>query len=283
MLTSLPLSGRWERSAERGLGQVAAELGATVGRERVLESSDLRSVVIDQGRRGVRLVFCVGPGFESIVFAEAHSYPETVYVLLPGRAHRDNVASIEFVSEGAAYVAGVVSASLSSSTRVGVIRGVGGEWLDEIERGFVAGFRSTGWNRRVTAVGSPNGPWELASDGIDVALYATDRPEREVLAAAHDAGLLLVSVGDDVMEAEPDVVAAAIEVDVAEAMTRIAREVRDGGFDGGVYGFGLGSGVLGVRLNPTLPEAGLPAVRAALEKAKSEVTAGIIELEGLGM
>ena len=283
LLTSLPVSGRWERAAERGLGRIAADLGADVARNRAVDSTDQRALVVDQGRRGVHLVFCVGPGFEKNVFAEAPSYPETRFVLLPGRAHRENVAGVEFVTQGAAYVAGVVAASLGSSRTVGVLRGAGGGWLEEVERGFISGFLSTGWRRDAEVVSSPEGPWELASRGVEVALYATDRPENEVLAAAHDAGVLLVTIGVDLMEIEPDVVAVAIEVDVAEAMVRMAREVWDGTFAGGVYAFDLGSGVLDVRLNHSLPDVNLPAVQEALEVAKSEVTAGIVELEELGI
>jgi basic membrane lipoprotein Med (substrate-binding protein (PBP1-ABC) superfamily) len=283
LLTSLPLSGRWERAAERGLGRIAADLDADVVRLRSLESVDQRDLVVEQGRRGMGLVFCVGPGFENIVFAEAHSYPETNFVLLPGRAYRDNVASVDFVFEDAAWVAGVVSASLGSSRTVGVIRGVGGAWLEEVESAFVAGFRSTDVRREAEFVNPPDGPWQLAARDVKVALYATGWPEPEVLAAAHDAGVLLVTIGTDVMEGESDVVAAAIKVDVAEAMVRIARDVHDGVFVGSVYTLDLGSGVLDVRLNRSLPDVNLPSVHEALEVARSEVTAGIVELEGLGM
>jgi simple sugar transport system substrate-binding protein/basic membrane protein A len=283
LLTSLPVSGRWERAAERGLGRIAAELGAGVTRRRALDSADQRDLVIEQGKQSIDLVFCVGPGFENIVFAEAHSFPHTRFVLLPGRANGDNVAGVEFVVEDAAWVAGVVSASLGTGQTAGVLHGIGGAWLEAVESGFAAGYRSTGRRRDVVSVHAADGPWRLAAREVEVALYATDWPETEVLAAAHDAGILLVTIGTDLMTAEPDVVAAAIQVDVAEAMVRIAREAKEGAFLGSVYTFDLGSGVLDVRLNRSMPDANLPAVRQSLEIAKSEVTAGIAELEGLGM
>ena len=60
LLTSLPISGRWERAAEQGLGRMAAELGADVSRLRASSSTAQRQLVVDQGRAGVQLVFCVG-------------------------------------------------------------------------------------------------------------------------------------------------------------------------------------------------------------------------------
>ncbi len=283
LLTAMPVSGRLERAAEEGLGRIAAELGADVARLRVTEEGGLQALLQDQGERGVDLVFCVGPGFDNAVFANAPSFPSTQFVLLPGRAHGANITGVEFVPDGAGYVAGVVAANLGPSESVGVLRGVGGPWLDHLESGFIRGFLSEGYRHDAVVVSASEGPWELAHQGVDVALYATDQPEGEILAAAHDAGILLVAADSRVMAAEPDVVALAIHVDVAEAMLRLARGAYEKSLSAGFYSFGLGSGVVDVRLNPSLPEANLPTVLEALEVARSEVTAGIVEMEDLGI
>ncbi len=283
LLTSTPVSGRWERAAEMGLGRIAAEFDASVVRLRAATSLRQRTLVAEQGESGVDLVFCVGAGFENAVYSEAPSFPGTRFVLLPGRGYGPNVGGIEIVPDGAAWVAGVVAASLSSSKSVGVVRGAGGPWLDHVEGAFIKGFLSTSNRRNVVVVSSPEGPWELVERGVKVALYATDLPEAEVYAAAHDAGLLLVATDDSMIDDEPDLIVAAVTVDVAEAMIRLTREVVDGIFTGGIYAFDLGSGVLDVRLNPTMVEANLPSILEALERARSEVTAGIVEMEELGI
>lgn len=283
LLTSMPASGRWELAAEQGLGRIAAELGAGVARIRAASSAQDRALVAEQGRSEIDLVFCVGAGFENAVFSEAPAFPNTRFVLLPGRGFGPNVGGVEFVPDGAAWVAGVVAASLSSSDTVGVIRGAGGPWLDHVESGFIKGFLSTSSRRSAIVVSSPDGPWELVDRGVTVALHSADHLEAELYAAAHDAGLLLVATDGSMIAVEPDVIVAAVTVDVPEAMVRLAREVVDGGFTGGIYAFDLGSGVLGVRLNETMPDVNLPKVREALERARSEVTAGIVEMEGLGI
>ena len=282
LLTSKAVSGRWERAAEEGLGRIAAELDAGVARVRATDVLMQRTLVAQQGDAAVDLVFCVGAGFENSVFAEAPTYPATRFVLLPGRGHGPNVGGIELVPDGAAWVAGVVAAKLSSSATVGVLRGPGGPWLDHVEGGFINGFLSASTRGTAVVVSAPEGPWELVERGAKVALYAADQGDPEVYSAAHDAGLLLVATDAATIEEEPDVIAAAIRVDVAEAMVRLAREVKDGVFGGGIYAFDLGSGVLDVRLNQTIPDVALPSVREALENARSEVTAGIVEMEELG-
>lgn len=283
LLTSASASPRWERQANRGLDRIAAELGAVVRRTSLTDVVVTREQVLQESGRPADLVFCVGPDFANSVFTEAPSFPSTRFVLVPGRGHGANVAGIELLPAGAGYVAGVVAANLRSSGAVGVLRGAGGPWLEELESGFLAGFRAARRGATVVVAGSTDGPWKLAADGVEIALYATDQPEDEVLAAAHDAGVLLVAADSTLLVRDPDVVAAAVEVDLAEAMVRLAREVQAGTFVSGQYAFDLGSGVLDVRLNPTLPGNQLPALREALELARSEVTAGIVEMERLGM
>ena len=281
VLTSQSTSGRWERDLERGLGRIAGELDADVARVRARDAGERRARFEELGRSEVDLVFCVGQDFDELVYTEAAIFPSTRFVIVPGRGGDANVAGIEFLPEGAAYVAGVVAAHLRGTTTVGVLRGTGGGWLDQLEDGFLTGFRSVRREAEHITVAPPEGPWELVAAGAEVALYATDQADEKVLAEAHDAGLVLVTTEVELLEREPDVVAAAIHLDVAEAMVRVAREARDGTFKGGPYVFDFGSGVLDVLLNPTMPATTLDPVQEALEVARSEVTAGLVEVENL--
>jgi basic membrane protein A len=285
MLSSRTLSGRWERAAERGLGLIASELDADVARLRIDDQGDARVRLAEQGHAGVQLVFYVGAGVEKILFSEASAFPATAFVLLPGRVHGPNLGSIRFMPEEAGYLAGAVAGEIVPDRKVGLLRGVGGSWLEALEDGFVAGYRARQGRRKVTveAAEGREGVWKLKSAGIGVALYASDRSDPAVLSAAHNAGMLLVASDPDFMNLEPEVVIAAIEVDVPEAMLRVAREVRDGTFSGKVFSFDLGSGVLDVKLNPNLGGDRGAAAAAALEDARSEVTAGLVEFDGLGL
>jgi basic membrane protein A len=284
LLTSVTLSGRWERSAERGLGLIAAELDADIARCRAAGSADQRSRLRALGRDGVDLVFCVGPEVESLVYTEAAAFPDTDFVIIPGEIQGANVGSVSFTPEEPGYLAGAVAATLTEGAKIGLLRGAGRPWLERLETGFTAGFRSINPDAEVATASGLEGPWQLTAIGVGVALYATDQVDPQIVAAAHDAGLLLVGADPTLLEAEPDLVIAAVEVDVAEAMLRIAREVRDLTFTGKVYAFDLGSGVLDVRLNPRFSSPGQTGdIRETLERARSEITAGWVEIEELGI
>jgi basic membrane lipoprotein Med (substrate-binding protein (PBP1-ABC) superfamily) len=284
LLTSVAVSGRWEQAAERGLGLIAAELGADVARVRAEGTQDQRARFRELGRLGVDLVFCIGPEVEALVYTEAGAFPDSDFVVIPGEIHAVNVASIAFMPEEAGYLAGAAAASVAARPSVGLLRGAGRPWLDLLEKGFVAGFRAEHPDAAVATADGSEGPWRLAAAGIEVALYSTDRIERKTLAAAHDAGLLLIGADPALLEIEPDLVVAAIDVDVAEAMLRVAREVHDRSFTGQVFAFDLGSGVLDVVPSS---EWSSPERRAALgeaiERARSEITAGWVEIEELGI
>jgi basic membrane lipoprotein Med (substrate-binding protein (PBP1-ABC) superfamily) len=283
LVTSATLSGHWERAAERGLGRIGAELDADVERLRVGGTDGGRPRLAELGRAGVDLVFCVGGGLERAVFIEAAAHPGTVFMLLPGRAREPNVGGIEFMSEGAGYLAGIVAAEIAPGPRAGVIRGRGGPWLEAVEAGFAAGYRVGSRRAVVDPVIGVDGIEALGSGGVEIALYATDVPRSDELEAAAAAGLKLVAADSELMERAPQLVVAAVEVDVPVAMLRVAREVRDGTFRGQVYAFDVGSGVLDVRLNETLAVEVAEPAREAMEAARTEVTAGVVEIEGMGL
>ena len=282
LLTAVAGNGRWELAAEQGLGRIAAELDADVARLRVGDAAERRVRLDEQGRDGVDLVFCVGSGFEKVLYSEAGASPGTAFVLLPGRAHAPNVGGILFRPEEAGYLAGAAAGAIASSDSVGLLRGSGRPWLEQLEQGFVAGFRTRRGGAVVETGSGVEGVHQLTSAGVEMVLYASDLVDDRVIAAVQDSSLVLVATDPELMASVPDRVVAAVEVDVAEAMLRVAREVHDGTFAGRVFAFDLGSGVLDVVLNEAWDPAALESAREALEHARSEVTAGFVEVEELG-
>jgi len=283
MLSSRAVSGRWELAAERGLDRIAAELEADVARMQVEDPEDARALLKGQRGSGVDLIFGVGAGIQKILETEASAHPKTVFILLPGDHYAENVGGIQFLPEEAGYIAGAVAGALSSNRRVGLLRGEGQPWMEQLEEGFLAGFRSRQRRTLVETAEGREGAKRLYEAGVKVALYACDVADSEVLGAARETGLLLVGTDLALMEAQPETVVAAVEVDVAEAMLRVAREVRDRNFAGRVFAFDLGSGVLDVGVSENLDPDVRAAAQAALDEARSEVTAGLVEFDELGL
>ncbi len=283
LMTSLAISGRWESDAERGLGRIAAELDADVARIRIGTDRGSRSRLAEQGAAGIDVVFCVGSGFEKTIYSEAAAYPDTVFVLIPGQARGANVAGIDFLTEGAGYLAGVAAEVVASDHRVGLLRGDGRPWLESLEEGFIGGFKSRHRRASVETGDGVEGVAEFLAAGIEIAFYSSDRQDPAVLEAAREGGLRLIVADPHLAAEEPELVVAAINVDVAEAMVRVAREVRDGTFVGRVFAFDLGSGVVDVILGKGLAPEVESEVMEVLEEARAEVTAGLVEFDELDL
>jgi transcriptional activator of comK gene len=283
ILTTRSISERWERAAERGLGRIEAELDADVARVRIDDPANERERLAEQGRAGVSLVFCIGGYSETTLYSVATAFPNTVFVLLPGQARAENVAGIRFLPEEVGYLAGAVAGALNPDRQLGLLRGDGQPWLEPLEDGYVAGFKSR-WRRPKITVGEgAAGAWELSSAGVLLSLYAADHADPEVLAAAHNAGLRLVVTDPELLDVASDTVVAAVDLNVAEAMLRVSREVRDRTFEGRIFAFDLGSGVLDVVVNPALAPDTREVAEEALEEARAEITAGLVEFDGLGL
>ena len=283
LLSSQAVSGRWERAAQRGLVRIAAELDADVSQVRVEDLEEARTLLDGQRGSGVDLIFGVGAGVQKLLHAEAPAHPTTDFVLLPGDRYADNVGGIQFLPEEAGFIAGAVAGAISPNRRVGLLRGEGQPWLIQLEEGFLAGFRSRQRRSEVETAEGAEGVTRLHEAGVRIALYTCDHAEPEVLDAARDVGVMLVGTDLAQMEARPETVVAAIDVDVAEAMLRVAREVRDRTFSGRVFAFDLGSGVLDVAVSATLGTDQMAAAQDALDEARSEVTAGLVEFDELGL
>jgi len=166
MLTIHTISGRWERAAERGLGRIAAELEADVARVRVDDPTGERQALAEQGRAGADLVFCVGGFSESALYSVATEFANTVFVQLPGDARAANVAGIRFLPEEVGYLAGAVAGVLAPDGRVGLLHGSGQPWLELLEEGYVAGFKSRWRRTQVEAADGAEGVWRLSSAGV---------------------------------------------------------------------------------------------------------------------
>jgi basic membrane lipoprotein Med (substrate-binding protein (PBP1-ABC) superfamily) len=217
------------------------------------------------------------------LYTEAARFPDARFVILPARVGAGNVAGIEFLTEGAGYVAGVTAGHLLGEGRAGVLRGSGGDWLEAVEAGFASGVASVAADHEMVTADLPMTPADLVERGVTVSLYAADTVDEAIISDARDTGLRLVATDPRALDGGSDVVVAAIDLDVAEAMVRLAREVVDGRFQGRPYTFDLGSGVVDVVLSVGLTRAEHGELFEAYGVAKSEVTAGIVELEKLGL
>ncbi len=116
-----------------------------------------------------------------------------------------------------------------------------------------------------------------------IGLYACDAPDPATLHRASEAGVGLIGIGAGIEEAITSPFAGRILVKLAEALRRVAEDRVHGMNAEAGYDFDLGSGVIDFRVNPQLEILNTPEAREKLEEARSAITAGVVELEQMGM
>jgi basic membrane lipoprotein Med (substrate-binding protein (PBP1-ABC) superfamily) len=273
-----------EESAKRGLALIAADLNADVALISEPDDQQRRAILRKLGNERTDLVFCFGDVYEAAVYTEARAYPETSFVIRPGSPDAGNVASLSFLVEEPAFLAGVLADLVrQSKQKVGAIIGSGGPWLERVDEGFLAGLSAQNVHDELVRSDGPDAPWALAAQGVAVALYAADTADPAVLAAAHDAGIQLIVTDSRAMRTESDVVLAAVTIDLGQAMLRVAHEVAGETFQSRDYAFDLGSGVIDLKLSPSIEKRTAEAIRQVLATSRDAITAGWVEIEQLGL
>lgn len=271
---------QWVRD-QASIGRVLDETyGAGFAVARVYTANERRTGIEAAASQGADLIVCVGSGFERTIQTVAPRYPRTAFVIDHGDVGGPNVARMEFLLSGAAYLGGVAAAVLAGST-TGVLDLGKGPLTDDVETGFEQGFRCRFPWGEIDRVSGVEGIEVLADRRVAIALCAAGEPHAGLLAFAEASGVQLITVGQAVDSTLGESVAAAIVVDVAEAISRIAADVVDDTFIARVYAFDLGSGVVDLRLHPALSEN--VDLAEALDQGRAAVNAGMVEIEGLGL
>ena len=282
LVAAAKVPGWWLDEAKAGLARVAeTRASAPMDLGRVAPEA-YRDAVRQLGQNGVEVVFCLGEGWAQVVYTESVAFPDTHFVVIGAESPGGSSAGVTFVGEEATYLAGVLAAALHDSPVAGILSGGGGPWLDRLESGYVAGFRSSGRKTEVERFEGRSAVGGLVEVGARVALYAAESADPEVLAAARAAGLDLIVVDPEPLRRHAEGVVAAVSIDLAEAMVRVAQDVDRPDFRGRTFAFDLGSGVVDLQVAPSLLASENAAVIEALAQARAEITAGIAEIEKLG-
>lgn len=271
---------QWIRSAGDFGPTLGEEFGADVRVSQVYTDGERRAGLRRAAERGAKLVVGVGRGFETPIQVVASAHPATAFVCDRGPIAKSNVARCEFLLTGAAYLGGVVAGVLGGPA-VGLIESRSPVDPDPIRAGFERGFRRRQPRGRIDVVSGAGDLQELADRGVTIALSRDPHPHAGLVACAEVVGLRLVTIGRP-RSVEPNpTIAASIDIDVVEAIRRITADVVDDTFVGKVYAFDVGSGVVDLTVEDS--ESDDPALSEALGRARDAVTAGVVDIEALGL
>jgi basic membrane protein A and related proteins len=283
LLTPGPVSDAgWNAAAFDGLQLIKTRLGAEGALVQTTSPADFEDAFRDFAGRGFNLIFAHGFEYTDAALKVAKLFPNTVFVVTSGSASSQNVASLTFKIEEAAYVEGVIAGAVS---KTGVAGAVGGIELPAIRltfEGFRRGFQSArpGGRVLVSYIGSfedvgaaKEAALAQISQGADLMFHNADAAGLGVFQAASQAHIFAFGANRNQNDVAPDVVLASAVTDIPQAFLKIAAAVKKGDFHPAMIEFGMRDEMVKVVMNPRLvsriPPRALPLAKASEDQIKS--------------
>src|ERR1700693_4942487 len=291
LLTPGPVSDAgWNAAAFDGLQLIKKNLGAETAMVQTTSPADFEDAMRDFASRGFRVVFAHGFEYTDTALKVGKSFPKTYFIVTSGSGSSDNVASLTFKIEEAAYVEGVLAGKM---TKTGVVGCVGGIELPAIHltfNGFKLGFLSahpggrmlTSFTGSFDDVGAAKeASLAQISQGADLLFHNADAAGLGVFQAAHQRMIYAFGANRNQNDIIPDTVLASAVTDIPKTFLNIATQIRAGNFHPAMIALGMKDGQVNVVYNPALLSKIPPSALDAAKSAAQEIISGKIDITSL--
>ncbi len=277
----------WNALAYEGLMAIRDKLGAEVAQIETKTPAEFEEGFRDFARRGYHLVFGHGFEFQEAAAAVAPDFPKTVFITTSGNTVRPNVAPLRFMLEEAAYLEGMLAASLSKTGKAGAVGGLAIPSVKSTIIAFEGGGKAV--SPGFSVVTSYIGNWEdvgaakeaalaLVQQGADFLFHNADAAGLGVFQAAQERGVLVFGANKNQNDIAPDAVLASAVLDIPRAFVTVAEQVKGGTFVAQIEKLGMRDGVVSLAINPKLAGR-IPAdVAARVEAARQQILAGTLRV-----
>ena len=250
---------------------------------------------------GYQLIFGVGFALHDAIEDAADNNTDTNFVIIDDEVKdKDNVASVLFADNEAAYLAGIAAAKTTKTKTVGFVGGQKGTVIDRFEAGFKAGVKSVDDTIKVKVnyVGSfgdaAKGKTIAAAqyaDGADVIYHAAGGSGTGVFSEAKSINesrneadkVWVIGVDRDQKEdgnytskdgQTSNFVLASTIKEVGKSLQLISNDTLDGKFHGGkTTRYGLKAGGVDIALTNTTADT-----NTAIKEAKQKIIDGDIKV-----
>lgn len=283
LLTPGPVSDAgWSAMAYDGLKAIERELGATVNNQEAT-GPKIRDAMRTYAQDGYQLVFGHGFEYNEPGVELAKDFPNTVFVSSSGGGTAKNAGAFRFYLEQGFYLAGMTAAELSKTGKVAMIGGPDVPSIRSTFRAFAAGAKAvrpdievqeifTGKDSDIAA--ARQATLSAADAGADLVIHQANAAAQGVFDAAKERGILAFGANAD-QNANPSGVVLASAVIVAEpAFVALARQVKEGKFEGSVVLMGMEQGAVDFVFNPALADRVPAEAKARIEQAAADIKSG---------
>lgn len=288
LLTPGPINDNgWSALAYSGLKEIESKLGAEINNQETKEAQ-IKDAFRSYAQKGYRIIF--GHGFEYYAPAAevAKDFPDSYFIASSGEGPApSNVAAFRFGLEESFYLCGYMAAMMSKS---GVVAMIGGDKVPSIEstfEAFEAGAKAAKPDVRVietfTGDGADVAKAKQATEaaigqGADFVIHQANAAAKGVFDACKEKDVWAfganLNQNDD---ASGRVIASAVIV-AGPAFVKLAEQVRDGSFKGGITLMTMKDGAIDFMMNPNLASNVPDEVKAKLAGLKDQIKNGELKV-----
>ncbi len=182
--------------------------------------TDYQNNLNDFAENDFDLIWGIGFTMEEAVKESAQMYPEVNFVIFDGIVEEENVMSLTFKKEEEAFLAGIIAALKSESSKVAFIGGRDNKEIRRYQAGFNTGAKAV--NSEVEVFNRYLGSFndfsaakeisiELVSQNVDLIFYAAGAASRGIIDTALEENINLISLDAADIDLAPNHILTVIQ------------------------------------------------------------------------
>lgn len=232
------------------------------------------------------LIWGIGFTMEEAVKEAAQMYPETSFVIFDGRVEEDNVMSLTFKKEEAAFLAGVTAALKTESSRVAFIGGRETNELRRYQSGFKTGVKAV--NQEIEVIERYLGSFndfsaakelssELVEENVDLIFYAAGAAARGIIDTAVEKNIKLISLETADINLAPNNIITVIQKNTDFLVEEIVNSYYNDNYVSEIKEYGLADNAFVLEKNQTADMLS-PETLKKIEEYKQQFLTDEIEI-----
>lgn len=277
--------------AMKAKAEIKPELKAYVKYVEATDDNAFESLIRAFAQKDFDLIIAVGISQADAMKKVAAQFPKKRFVIVDAEVNAPNVRSLLFEEHEGSYLVGAIAALESKSGTVGFIGGMDIPLIRRFEMGYVAGAKKVNPKIKTTSnfIGVTADSWnnpakakELAvaqyESGADVVFAAAGASNGGLFDAAEEKKKFAIGVDSNQNWIKPGLVLTSMLKRVDVAVELACKEAAEGRFSPGIARHGLKNSGVDIALDQYNEKLLSPAVLSQVQKLKSEIIGGKIQV-----
>lgn len=261
LLTPGPVSDAgWSAMAYEGLEAIQRETGAEVSNQQATDAK-IRDAMRSYAQDGYDLV--IGHGFEynEPGFEVSQDFPDTVFISSSGAKSSGNAGAIRFYLEQGFYICGYIAGTITKTGTVGMVGGPKVPSIESTFKAFEAGAKAANPDVKVLEVftgknddtaAANQATLQLINQRADVLIHQTNAAAQGFFDACKERGVLAFGSNLNQNDNPSGVVIGSAYIIAEPIFVKLAQEVKDGTYTGGVQLATMADGAIDFSMNPAM-------------------------------